>query len=40
MPRIKTANIFSFFRLMIYLLRSSDGKKIKNLAKGQGLCVS
>ena len=39
MPRIKTANIFSFFRL-IYLLRSNDDEKNEDIAKGQGLCVS
>ena len=39
MPRNKTIYIFSFFRL-IHLLRSNDDEKNKDIAKGQGLCVS
>ena len=36
---MKTTNISSIFRL-IYLLRSNDDEKIKDIAQGQGLCVS
>jgi hypothetical protein len=37
---MKTTNIFSFFRLMIYLLRSKDDEKNKDIAKRQDLRVS
>jgi hypothetical protein len=40
MPRNETVYIFSFFRLTIDLLRSNDDAKSKDIAKGQGLCVS
>ena len=36
---MKTTNISAFLRL-IYLLRSNDDEKNKDIAKGQDLCVS